>query len=121
MRTDDMRLRRREFPFAPLGLHRFALTTHGLRRGLHSYAASRLAWRVWRDLPWYFPIATQLIVWVVGTLLGLGGIASAQTAAIGEVGIQGYFVTGGLPTRVRVVVADPSPKLPERILAIPDK
>ena len=28
--------------FAPLGLDGFPLSTHGLRRGLHSYAASRL-------------------------------------------------------------------------------
>jgi hypothetical protein len=28
--------------FAPLGLGRFIHPTHGLRRGLHSYAASRL-------------------------------------------------------------------------------
>jgi RND family efflux transporter MFP subunit len=33
--------------FAPLGFGRFALATHGLRRGLHSYAAPRLSlwWR----------------------------------------------------------------------------
>jgi len=29
--------------FAPLGLVPFPTGTHGLRRGLHSYAASRLA------------------------------------------------------------------------------
>jgi hypothetical protein len=30
------------YSFAPLGLHNLPLFTHGLRRGLHSYAASRL-------------------------------------------------------------------------------
>jgi len=30
------------FSFAPSGLARFSLATHGLRRGLHSFAAPRL-------------------------------------------------------------------------------
>jgi hypothetical protein len=37
---------RGDYSFAPLGLVDFPLLTHGLRRGLHSYAASRLSVRL---------------------------------------------------------------------------
>ena len=33
----------RTFYFAPKGLHRFLISTHGLRHGLYSFAASQLA------------------------------------------------------------------------------
>src|ERR1019366_1704859 len=40
---------RENYSFAPLGLHNLPLFTHGLRRGLHSYAASRL--KIWSVTP----------------------------------------------------------------------
>src|ERR1019366_1259913 len=40
---------RENYSFAPLGLHDLPLFTHGLRRGLHSYAASRL--KIWSVTP----------------------------------------------------------------------
>jgi hypothetical protein len=40
---------RENYSFAPLGLHDLPHFTHGLRRGLHSYAASRL--KIWSVTP----------------------------------------------------------------------
>src|ERR1700734_3996727 len=44
-------LKRRQVSFAPSGLARFlGSMTHGLRRGLHSFAAPRLS-RIWASAP----------------------------------------------------------------------
>ncbi len=58
------------FSFAPLGLALVPLPTHGLRRGLHSYAASRLNTALVVHFSDDYPAMTQ-------TPTGLGSIGGS--------------------------------------------
>ena len=57
MGTADLYFTPAEFSFAPSGLVSIPRTTHALRRGLYSFAASRLACVLERELVLGFQLA----------------------------------------------------------------
>jgi len=105
MRTSCMKAgrARHEFSSAPSGLPTVEVThTHGLRRGLM--------------------VVTSALIVAFGAVLTLGSSAAAQTVAIREVGIQGYFTNDGSPTRVRVEISNPGPATSLKLtLSVSDK